>query len=200
MKAKFYSVDHANLSKVAVDNGQLIATKDVSGFYYDMGGMRHKLQAADDVLYCLIDSANTSADGFTGALDYTVTSGTLGNGFDMKSCPYEQIEFVFYDGGTNTQFSANIHGLPYGDNGMYTYKWCNKATASMPTDSSQILGGKSVQRETVYATAIIETDSTFKITGKTSIVESVDGDIITMTESDLSNSNRVALLKIVGRR
>lgn len=200
MKAKFYSVNRSRLNEVPIANGQIIATKDVSGFYYDMSDTRHHLQAADDVLYCLLDKQYTNSLGFAGIVDYNVTSGSLGASFDMRACPYERLEFVFYDNGTGTQFSSMLHGLPYGENGMYTYNWCNKAVASMPTDSTRIAGNGIIKRETVYATAVVSSDNTFKITGKTLISESVENGIITMIEHDISEDNRVALLKIVGRR
>lgn len=200
MKVTFNAVKHSKLSQVAVSAGQLTATKDVCGFYYDMGNTRHALQPKDDVLYSLISTANTSATGVTGTIDYSVTSGTLAGKVTMTACVYESLEFVFYDRGTGTQFSARLHGLPYGSDGLYTYNWCGRATASMDVDSTQTLGGTSIVRETVYATATVAADGTFKITSKTHISETVTDGVVTMTESDISADNRVALLKIVGRR
>lgn len=200
MKCKLYAVNHSKLSSVAVVSGQLISTKDVSGFYYDMNSKRHALQPKDDVLYSLIAKANTTSTGVTTNVDYSVTSGNLEGSVNVNACVYESLEFVFYDRGTGTQFSARLHGLPYGNDGLYTYNWCNKACASLDTDTTQTVGGTSIIRETVYATGIVLSDGTFRITAKTRISETVESGVVTMTESDITADNRVALLKIVGRR
>lgn len=200
MKCKLYAVNHSKLSSVPVVSGQLISTKDVSGFYYDMNSKRHALQPKDDVLYSLIAKANTTSTGVTTNVDYSVTSGSLEGKVNVNACVYESLEFVFYDRGTGTQFSARLHGLPYGDDGLYTYNWCNKACASLDTDTTQTVGGTSIIRETVYATGIVLSDGTFRITAKTHISETVANGVVTMTESDITADNRVALLKIVGRR
>lgn len=200
MKCKLYAVNHSKLSSVPVVSGQLISTKDVSGFYYDMNSKRHALQPKDDVLYSLIAKANTTSTGVTTNVDYSVTSGSLEGKVNVNACVYESLEFVFYDRGTGTQFSARLHGLPYGDDGLYTYNWCNKACASLDTDTTQTVGGTSIIRETVYATGIVLSDGTFRITAKTHISETVANRVVTMTESDITADNRVALLKIVGRR
>ncbi len=200
MKCKLYAVNHSKLSSVAVVSGQLISTKDVSGFYYDMNSKRHALQPKDDVLYSLIAKANTTSTGVTTNVDYSVTSGSLEGKVNVNACVYESLEFVFYDRGTGTQFSARLHGLPYGDDGLYTYNWCNKACASLDTDTTQTVGGTSIIRETVYATGIVLSDGTFRVTAKTHISETVANGVVTMTESDITADNRVALLKIVGRR
>lgn len=200
MKCKLYAVNHSKLSKVPVASGQLISTKDVSGFYYDMNSKRHALQPKDDVLYSLIPKANTTSTGVSVTIDYSVTSGSLEGKVNVNACVYESLEFVFYDRGTGTQFSARLHGLPYGEDGLYTYNWCNKACASLDTDTTQTVGGTSIIRETVYATGIVLSDGTFRITAKTHISETVANGVVTMTESDITADNRVALLKIVGRR
>ena len=200
MKCKLYAVNHSKLSSVPVVSGQLISTKDVSGFYYDMNSKRHALQPKDDVLYSLIAKANTTSTGVTTNVDYSVTSGSLEGKVNVNACVYESLEFVFYDRGTGTQFSARLHGLPYGDDGLYTYNWCNKACASLDTDTTQTVGGTSIIRETVYATGIVLSDGTFRVTAKTHISETVANGVVTMTESDITADNRVALLKIVGRR
>lgn len=200
MKCKLYAVNHSKLSKVPVVSGQLISTKDVSGFYYDMNSTRHSLQPKDDVLYSLIPKENTTSTGVSVNIDYGVTSGSLEGSVNVNACVYESLEFVFYDRGTGTQFSARLHGLPYGDDGLYTYNWCNKACASLDTDTTQTVGGTSIIRETVYATGIVLSDGTFRITAKTHISETVANGVVTMVESDITSDNRVALLKIVGRR
>lgn len=200
MKCKLYAVNHSKLSKVPVVSGQLISTKDVSGFYYDMNSKRHALQPKDDVLYSLIPKANTTSTGVSVNIDYSVTSGSLEGDVNVNACVYESLEFVFYDRGTGTQFSARLHGLPYGEDGLYTYNWCNKACASLDTDTTQTVGGTSIIRETVYATGIVLSDGTFRITAKSHISETVADGVVTMTESDITADNRVALLKIVGRR
>ena len=199
MQAKLYSVSRSKLNSVPFVNGQITVTEDVSGFYYDMGGVRHRLQAADDVLFSAINASNTTSTGPASSFDYTVTSGSLGS-LPMTACPYESLEFVFYDRGSGTQFSARLHGLPYGNGGMYTYNWCNKAAASMDVDTTQTIGDSNIYRETVYATAVVSADGTFKVTSKTHITESVSNGLVTMAESDVSEDNRVGLLKIVGRR
>lgn len=199
MQVKLYSVSRSKLNSVPIVNGQIIVTDDVSGYYYDMGGVRHHLQAADDVLFSAISASNTTSTGPSAAFDYTITSGSLG-GLSMTACPYESLEFVFYDRGSGTQFSARLHGLPYGDAGMYTYNWCNKATACMDVDTTQSIGDSNIYRETVYATAVVTADGTFKVTSKTHITETVSKGVVTMAESDVSSDNRVGLLKIVGRR
>lgn len=200
MKCKLYAVNHSKLSKVPVVSGQLISTKDVSGFYYDMNSTRHSLQPKDDVLYSLIPKENTTSTGVSVNIDYGVTSGSLEGSVNVNACVYESLEFVFYDRGTGTQFSARLHGLPYGEDGLYTYNWCNKACASLDTDTTQTVGGTSIIRETVYATGIVLSDGTFRITAKTHISETVANGVVTMVESDITSDNRVALLKIVGRR
>lgn len=200
MKCKLYAVNHSKLSKVPVVSGQLISTKDVSGFYYDMNSTRHSLQPKDDVLYSLIPKENTTSTGVSVNIDYGVTSGSLEGSVNVNACVYESLEFVFYDRGTGTQFSARLHGLPYGEDGLYTYNWCNKACASLDTDTTQTVGGTSIIRETVYATGIVLSDGTFRITAKTHIAETVANGVVTMVESNITADNRVALLKIVGRR
>ena len=97
MKCKLYAVNHSKLSKVPVVSGQLISTKDVSGFYYDMNSTRHALQPKDDVLYSLIPKANTTSTGVAVNIDYSVTSGSLEGKVNVNACVYASLEFVFYD-------------------------------------------------------------------------------------------------------
>lgn len=200
MKLKLFSTTHSKLDQVPVVGGQIVCSSDVNGFYYDMGATRNKLQPADDILYCLIPQKDVTASGYTGTVDYSVTSGTLNGVTDLTATPYESLEFVFYDRGSGTQFAARLHGLPYGSNGLYTYNWCGSTTASLDLDTTQTLGGTNIYRETLYANVAVTADGTFRITSKTRISETVEGHQLSITETDASSENRVALLKVVGRR
>lgn len=200
MRVKFYSVSHSDLDSLPVVGGQLIATSDTNGFYYDANGVRYKLKPSDDVLYSLIDPESTNASGITGSVDYTKDTGKLGSNLQFTAVEYESLEFVFYERGTGTQFSAFLHGLPYGSDGLYTYNWCNRATASLDTDTTQTIGDNNIYRETVYASVVVTADGSFTVTAKTHITETVKDGIVTMTEKDISGDNRVALIKVIGRR
>lgn len=200
MKLKLFSTIHSNLGKIPVVGGQIVCSSDVNGFYYDMASKRNKLQPADDVLYCLIPAKDVTSEGYAGSVDYTVTSGTLNVSNPLTATPYESLEFVFYDRGSGTQFAARLHGLPYGQDGLYTYNWCPSTTASLDLDTTQTLGGTDIYRETLYVNVAVTADATFRITSKTRISETVKGHELSITETDASTENRVALLKVVGRR
>lgn len=199
-KLKLFSVAHSLLNSIPVVAGQIVCTSDVNGFYYDFNSKRHKLQPADDVLYSLISKDNTTSTGVSGSISYTQDTGTLQGTTQLTACEYECLEFVFYERGSGTQFSAFLHGLPYGDDGLYTYNWCNKATCSLDVDTTQTVGDNNIYRETVYATVVLTADGTFTVTSKTHITETVQGGIVTMAEKDISEDNRVALIKVIGRR
>lgn len=200
MKLKLFSVAHNLLSSVPVVGGQIVCTDDVNGFYYDTGSKRNKLQPADEVLYSLVSKDSTTSSGVTGSISYTVDTGKLVGDMQMTATEFASLEFVFYERGSGTQFSAVLHGLPYGNDGLYTYNWCNKAMASLDVDTTQTIGDNNIYRETVYATVVLSADGTFNVTSKTHITETVQDGIVTMTEKDISKDNRVALLKVVGRR
>ena len=196
---KFYSVSKSDLSQVDVVNGQIVCTSDSNGMYYDANNVRYKQQPADDVLYSLFSTDQVTSSGVT-SVDYTKDTGKLGTNLNLTATEYRSLEFVFYDNGFGTQFSATLHGLEYGNQGLHTYNWCSKAIASYDTDSTQIMGDPEIYRETVYATVTVSADGTFNVTSKTHITESVTNGIVTMTEKDVSGDNRVALIKVIGRR
>lgn len=200
MKLKLFSVAHNLLSSVPIVGGQIVCTDDVNGFYYDTDSKRNKLQPADEVLYSLVSKDSTTSSGVTGSISYTVDTGKLASDMQMTATEFASLEFVFYERGSGTQFSAVLHGLPYGNDGLYTYNWCNKAMASLDVDTTQTIGDNNIYRETVYATVVLSADGTFNVTSKTHITETVQDGIVTMTEKDISEDNRVALLKVVGRR
>lgn len=200
MRVKFYSVSHSKLEQLPIVGGQLVATSDTNGFYYDSNGVRYRLKPADDVLYQLIDPSSVTSSGVIGSISYTQDTGKLGTDLQFTAVEYESLEFVFYERGSGTQFSTVLYGLPYGSDGLYTYNWCNRATASLDTDSTQTIGDNNIYRETVYATVVVTADGTFTVTSKTHITETVQDGIVTMTEKDISGDNRVALIKVIGRR
>lgn len=200
MKLKLFSVAHSLLNNVPVVGGQIVCTDDVTGLYYDTATKRHKVQPADEVLYSLIDSSEVTSTGVTGAVYYTQDNVSLGSNFQMTATEFACVEFVFYDRGSGSQFSTCLRGLPYGNNGMYTYNWCNKALASLDVDTTQSVGDNNIHRETVYAAAVLSSNNTCTVTSKTHITETVQNGIVTMTEKDISEDNRVALLMVVGRR
>lgn len=200
MKVKFYSVPYSQLNKVPVVSGQLIYTSDVNGVYYDMDNQRRKLQPASDVLYNLIDPSDVNEIGPQSAVSYTVDTGKFDKIPDGKNTEYSEIEFVFYDRGSGSMFSASLYGLKHGDGNLYTYNWCSVVKARLDIDNTQIANDGTIQRETVYASAVMLADGTFKVTSKTLIQESAKNDILTMTESDISGDNRVALIQVIGRR
>ena len=200
MRVKFFSTSKADLNSVPVTDGQIVCTSDSNGMYYDVNGTRYKIQPADDVLYNLIDPSNVTSTGVTGSIDYNVNTGKLGTDLSLTATEYKSLEFIFYDHGFGTQFSAVLYGLEYGTGGLYTYNWCNTAMASYDVDSTQTMGRTEIFRETVYASVAVSADGTFNVTSKTNISETVSDGIVTMTEKDISADNRVALIKVIGRR
>lgn len=199
MKVKFYSIAKNLLDSVPVVGGQIVVTTDSNGFYYDMNGKRYSLQPADEILYELADSDNVTSSGLTGDFNYTVDTGTLGESIDLTATEFESLVFVFYDKGHNTMFEAVLHGLKYEED-LYTYNTCNTVMASLDTDSTQIVSDNNIYRDTIYARVSVTGDGTFRITSKTSITETVTNNVVTMTEKDISGDNRLALIKVIGRR
>lgn len=198
MKLKLFSVSRSDLNNVPIVSGQLLCTSDINGMYYDIDGSRYKQQPADDVLYNLI-SIDTKDD--TVVIDYTRDTGSLGTGLDLTATEYKQLDFVFYDNGFNKQFTGSLYGLEYGNNGKFTYNWCPSFIASYNVDTTAILSSTSnIYRETIYVVVSVTADGTFTITSKTTLSESIVDGIVTMTETDISQSNRVALVKVIGRR
>lgn len=200
MKVKFYSVSSQEVSKLPVVGGQLIHLSDRSGLLYDANGKRYSLQPSDEVLYNLFDSQEVNSSGVVGTINYTKDTGVLGDGLVLTDTEFSSIEFVLYDRGSGTQFSAFLHGIKRSDKNSYTYNWCNKACASLDTDSTNVVKDGNIYRETVYATVTVSADGTFNVTSKTHITETVKNGVITMTEKDVSEDNRVALIKAIGRR
>ena len=199
MKVKFFSTSRSDLENIDVVGGQIVCTSDTNGMYYDVNGNRYKQQPADDVLYSLFSTDQVTSSGVS-TVDYTKDTGKLGNNLTLTATEYKSLEFVFYDNGFGVQFSGTLHGLEYGNVGLHTYNWCNKVIASYDTDSTQIMGDPEIYRETVYATVTVSADGTFNVISKTHITESVSDGIVTMTEKDISEDNRVALIKVIGRR
>lgn len=199
MKLKLFSVLNRDVGSVPVSGGQIVCSSDRNGMYYDAGSTRYKQQPADDVLYSLFSKDQVTSSGVS-IVDYKKDTGDLSGNLQLTACEYKQIDFVFYDNGFGTQFTGSLYGLEYGEDNLHTYNWCNKVIASYDMDSTQILGGSNIRRETVYATVALTADGTFNVTSKTCLSESVSDGVVTMTEKDLSLDNRVALIKIIGRR
>lgn len=201
MRAKLYEFPLSKLQDLKVTDGQLIVLEDVPGMYYDMGGTRHKLQASDEVLYEVMNLSDVDKDTSISRLNLdTVTTGSLNNVTDITNVPFSNLEFVFYDRGMNNQFSGTMHGIRYGNGMQYTYKNCNNITISSDTDTTAVLNNGNIYRETSYIGISLGENGTFSINSKRAISESIINGIVTMEETDVSSSNRIGILKVIGRR
>lgn len=201
MKLKLYQVVRSKLRNVPLIGGQIICTSDITGLYYDMGAVRHKLQPSDTVLYSLIPESSTTSSGYSGTIDCTVTSGSLGIN-SLTATEYKSLEFVFYDTSSQTQFSGILYGLPYGSNGLYTYNTFTKIRATLDLDNTDYTSStdNSIRKETLYVSGNVTASGTFAITNKTSISEITEGNQSSITSSNIVSENRIALLTVIGRR
>lgn len=200
MNVKFYQLASDKLDDLPVVSGQLICLNDAYGMYYDMDDVRRKLEPGSEVLYELFATSEVSSTGPSAAVDYSIDTGTLAGLTDITNTSFSELEFVFYDKNNATQFSSRIHGLRYGNGHQYTYAWNNTVQTSCDLDTTPLISDTNIYRSTIYTTTKLLSGGTFSVTEKRIITETVKDGIVTMEEDDISHDNRVALIKVIGRR